>query len=58
MTLNRKSVIAIETIDGGRYSFRSSEFLSNAPITKKFRMVPPILYNATANPAKMDAPLE
>ena len=53
-TLNKKSVIAIEIIPGVIYSFLSSEFLSNATMTKRLSIVPVKLSNAIDKPATHD----
>ena len=46
ITLYKKSVRAIETMDGVRYPFRISEFLSRHMITSAFNMGPTMLIDA------------
>ena len=53
--LRIKSVIVIDKIDGVKYSFRRSAFLSIAKSTKKFKTAPLILINVTKTPKIFDS---
>ena len=50
-----KFATAIDIIVGVRYSMRSSEFLNNATITRKFNSVPIIHWSAIIVPAMIDS---
>jgi hypothetical protein len=53
--LNRKSVDAMETMEGVRYSFRRTGLLIIAKMTRTFKMVPGMLTNAAKIPEVIDS---